>query len=118
MLTNAIKYVSITILVLTAVFWEYAPPYERVFGFMVAIGAVLVAIQATRARKYWWVGMFYAVAIVFNPVRPLGVFTGNLGLAIVVVAIALFAISTQAVKTQTLMSMPSITDRNPGSRSL
>ena len=118
MLTNAMKYVSIVILVLAAVIWGYTPVYERVFGFIVATGAVLVAIQATRARKYGWVAAFYGVAIVFNPIVPLGAISGRFGFALIVAAFALFAYSTRRLTTQPLMSMPSITDRNPGSRSL
>jgi len=104
--------------VFTVALRNYAPAYERVFGFIVATGAVLVAIQATRARKYRWVAGLYAIAIAFNPVVPLGVFSGSCGLAIVVGALALFAFSTHMLKTQPLMSMASTTDRNPGSRSL
>ena len=118
MLTNAMKHVAIVILVLTAVLWGYAPVYARVLGFIVATAAVLVAIQATRARRYRWVAVFYAVAIAFNPIVPLGAFSGTFGFALIVAAFALFTLSTRALKTQPVMSIPSITDRNPGSRSL
>ena len=118
MLTNAMKYVSIVILVLAAALWGYTPVYERVLGFIVATGAVLVAIQATRARRYRWVATFYAVAIAFNPIVPLGAFSGTFGFALIIAAFVLFAFSTRTLTTQPLMSMPSITDRNPGSRSL
>ena len=118
MLTRLMKCVSIATLILAALFWSYAQTYERVFGFVIGMGAVLVAVQATRARKYGWAIGFYAVAVVFNPVLPTGVFSGKVAFCIVVATVALFAYSLYALKTQPLLSVPSITDRNPGSRSL
>lgn len=118
MLTKMMKCVSIVTLTLAAVFWNYSPPYERVLGFIVGIGAVLVALQATRARKYKWAVGFYAVAVVFNPFLPTGAFSGSLSLCILVITVALFASSLYVLKTQPLLSMPSITGRNPGSESL
>jgi hypothetical protein len=43
---------------------------------------------------------------------------GMLGLALVVFAIAPFAVSLAALRSTPLLSIPSITDRTPGSQSL
>jgi hypothetical protein len=117
-LTRLMKFVSIVTLVLAAVIWNDVPPYERVFGFVVALGAVLAGVQAARAMKYRWAVAFYVVAIVFNPFLPTGAFSGGGAFAIVAASIGLFAGSLYVLKTQPLMSVPSITDRNPDSQSL
>ena len=88
------------------------------FGFVVATGAVLVGMQATRARRYKWAVTFYGVAVVFNPFLPTGAFSGVVAFSIAAATIGLFACSLYVLKTKPLMSVPSITDRNPGSQSL
>ena len=118
MLTRSMKYVSIATLILAAVFWGYAQPYERILGFVISTGAVLVAVQASRAKKYSWVVGFYVVAVVFNPFLPTGIFSGSPAFAVVAVTFGLFVFSLYTLKTQPLLSVPSITDRNPGSQSL
>ena len=118
MLTIMMKYISAGTLILAAVLWNYAAPYELVLGFVVAVGAILVGLQAVRARKYAWAVGFYAIAVVFNPFLPFGAFSGIAAYSAVTFSIGLFLSSIYALKTQPLMSVPSITDRNPGSRSL
>lgn len=39
--------------------------------FIVAILALIVASFAVQARHWWWVPVFVAVAVVWNPVLPL-----------------------------------------------
>lgn len=118
MLTRMMKYVSIVTLILSAAIWNYAPPFERILGFVIALGAVLVGVQAARAKKYRWMIGFCGVAVVFNPFLPTGAFAGGLAFAAVAASVGLFSSSLYLLKTQPLMSAPSITDRNPGSQSL
>ena len=118
MLANIMKCISISALFLTAISWRSAASYQLLLSFVVCIGAVVVVMQAVRAKEYSWAAGFVAIALLFNPVglflRPPGV----LPLSIVVVSIAPFAISLFALKTQPLLSIASITDRNPGSEAL
>jgi hypothetical protein len=65
---------------------------------------------------------FVAIAALFNPVLPvfrLGL-SDELWVLIVLVCIGPFALSinANALKPRALLSIPSITDRNPGSVSL
>ena len=118
MLAIIMKWVSISALFLAATSWRYAANYQLLLDFVVCIGAVVVVMQAVRAREYRWAAGFVAIALLFNPVvRFLGP-PGDLPLLIVVACIAPFAISLVALKTQPILSLPSITDRNPGSESL
>lgn len=87
-------------------------------GFVVCLGAGVVAIQAARAKKYVWAGGFAAIALVFNPLAPVLPLGGEWGRLLVLVSIVPFAASLVALRTQPLLSIPSITDRNPGSESL
>jgi hypothetical protein len=117
-LTRTMKYISIAALVLAVAFWNSAYAYERILGFVIATGAVLVAAQAARAKKHLWTIGFYVIAFVFNPFLPAGVFSGGVAFSIVTATFGFFTCSLYALKTQPLLSLPSITDRNPGSHSL
>jgi hypothetical protein len=117
-LTKIMKFVSIAALILAAAFWSYAPTYELPLRFVVSLGALLVAFQAARAKKRGWSFAFSALAVLFNPLLPLGSFSGIVALAIVVASIVPFVFSLFALPAQPLLSMPSITDLTPGSRSL
>jgi len=39
--------------------------------FVVAILALVVAWFAVQARHWWWIPMFLAIAVIWNPVYPL-----------------------------------------------
>jgi hypothetical protein len=115
---QAMKWISIATLLLAMFFWSPGPLFQVALTLVVTVGAVLVLIQAWQAKKYWWVGGFLAVAILFNPALPPIRFGGVIGFSLVVLAIAPFAISLVALKPHRLLSIPSITDRTPGSESL
>jgi hypothetical protein len=95
------KHVSIGALISAAAFWNYMPPYERIFGFV-----------------YMWAAAFYAIAVVVSPFFPAGTFSGIPAIGIVAATFGLFAYSLYALKTQPFLPAPCITDRNSGSRSL
>ena len=118
MLTKIMKFVSITALVLALAFWSHASTYELPLRFLVSLGALVVAFQAAKVKKRGWSIGFSALAVLFNPFLPLGSFSGTVALIIVMASIVPFALSLFALRTQPLMSLPSITDRNPGSQSL
>jgi hypothetical protein len=61
---------------------------------------------------------FLSIALLFNPAIPVIPLANRLGLLTIVLAAAAFAVSLTKLKSQPLLSIPSITDRNPGSESL
>jgi len=63
------------------------------------------------------VGLFVAIACVFNPVRPVAV-SPSVFLFLDALTLVLFMVSLRALGTQPRMSIASITDRTPGSESL
>ena len=118
MYPKVMKLVSIAALLLAVVFWNYAGAYQMELNLVVSVAAAVILIQAVQARKYRWVAAFLAIAVLFNPVVPIFRLESPVGLSLVVLSIAPFAISLVALRPDRLMSIPSITDRNPGSQSL
>jgi hypothetical protein len=118
MLTKMMKFVSIAALILAATFWSHASTFQPALCFIVSLGAILVALQAGRAAKYVWATGFYAVTLLFNPLFPILTPSGSLAFSTVLTSAVLFAASLFALRTRPLLSIPSITDRTPGSESL
>jgi hypothetical protein len=118
MLAKLMKWVSIAALLLTALFWRSALNYQLLLDFVVCMSAIVVVQQAVWAKKYLWGAGFVVIALLFNPIVLVLKPSGNLSLWVVLACIATFAISVAALKTEPLLSLPSITDRNPGSRAL
>ena len=118
MLAHIMKWVSISALFLAAALWRSGANYQVLLDFVVSMGAVTVVMEAVRAKEYRWAAGFAGIAVLYNPaIRFLGP-PGVLPLLIVLLSIAPFAISLVALKAQPILSMPSITDRTPGSESL
>ncbi len=117
MFATIMKSVSIAALLLEAMSWRSAGNYHLP-DFVVCMGAIVVVMQAVRAQQYLWAAGFLAIAVIFNPVVLVLRLSGGLSLLLVSACIALFAVSLVALKTQPLLSIPSITDRCPGSESL
>lgn len=115
---QVMKWVSIAALLLAAMFWNSAANYQIELNLVVTIAAAVVLIQAFQVKKYRWTVAFLVIALLFNPAVPVFQLAGGLSFLLVVFAIAPFAISLVALKPHPLLSIPSITDRNPGSESL
>ena len=118
MITKIVKWICIAALCLGAVVWRSPANYQLVLDSVIAAGSVIVAVQAARARQHAWAAGFIVLALLFNPfltvLRP----DPRWNLLVALVCIVPFAISLSAVKVQPLLSVPSITDRNPGSEAL
>jgi len=121
MLTKTMKWVAMAALLTAATLWRSAANSEFpqfLLGFVVCFGAGVVVMQAARAKKHVWAGGFAAIALLFNPLVPVLPFDGEWGRLLVLVSIVPFAVSLVALRTQPLLSIPSITDGDPESRSL
>jgi len=115
------KWITMAALLTAAILWRSAANWQFpqfLLGFVVCFGAGVVAIQAFRANRYMWAGGFATIALLFNPLLPVLPFGGEWGRSLVLVSIVPFALSLAALRTQPVLSIPSITDRNPGSQSL
>jgi Family of unknown function (DUF6804) len=115
MLTKIMKWVSIGVLLLAGL--RLASSYKVLLEFVVCVSGLLVVTQAVRAGKYIWATGFLAIAVLFNPVVPIPL-SGKISLWLNWVCIAAFLTSLAALRRQPILSIPSITNRTPGSESL
>lgn len=121
MLTKIMKLITMAALVTAVLLWRSAANSQFpqfLLAFVVCFGAIVVAMQAGRAKKYVWAAGFAVIALAFNPLVPAVPFGGEWGRWLVLGSIVPFAVSLAALRAQPLLSIPSITDRNPGSQSL
>ncbi len=118
MITQIAKYAAVVVL-LGAVVWRSNSLYEILVQFVVCVGALMVVRQAILARSYFMTVVFCAVALVFNPVAPIA-FSGKTSLLLQLFSVSMFVVSLLTLKSGMTprLSMPSITDRTPGSESL
>ena len=116
MLTRFMKWVSIAALLL-ALLWHPSATYELVRDFVVCMGALMVAWQAGGRGRYFWTVIFLSIAVLFNPVVPV-VLSHKMFLWLGWVSLATFLISLAVLRSQRILSVPSITNRTPESESL
>jgi uncharacterized protein DUF6804 len=115
---RVMKLFSISALLIAVLYWKQVPRYRMELDLVVCAAAVVILTQALQGRKYFWAGGFSAIALLFNPLVPIFPLTGLAGLSIVAFSMVPFSMALFELRPHRLMSMPSITDRNPGSRSL
>jgi len=115
MFTAVLKATTVVGLII-ALFWR-SPNYETLLSFLVCMAALVVVGQAMQLKNYIWIAVFFAICALFNPVFPVTM-SPNARLMANIVCAGLFASSLLLLKTLPRMSVPSITDRTPGSQSL
>jgi hypothetical protein len=115
--TRTMKWASIAALLFAMVFWQAASSYQTELFLMVTVAAAAVGVQAYRSKNYPLAAGLLAIALLYNPVIPMFQLAA-LRLALAMFAIAPFAVSLVALRSAPLLSIPSITDRTPGSQSL
>ena len=116
MLTKTMKWIAMAAL-LVALFWHPFAENRRLLELAVLAGAAAVLVQAVRAGKHVWIGLFVAVACIFNPIRPIS-FSPSVFLFMDAATLVLFMVSLRGLEARPRLSIASITDRTPGSESL
>lgn len=61
-------FIALAILIVAVAF--IGTDWFSIFRFIVAILALIVAWFAVQARHWWWVPVFVAIAVLWNPVYP------------------------------------------------
>jgi hypothetical protein len=115
------KWIAMAALLAAAMLWRSTANSQLprfLLAFVICFGAGVVVMQAVRARKYVWAWGFAGIALLFNPLVPVFPFHGEWGRLLVLASIVPFAVSLATLKTQPVLSIASITGRNPGSESL
>ena len=116
MLTTIMKYVAIAAL-LAGIFWHPTTNLRSYLDFVVAAASTFVLVQAINLRKYWWMAVFGAIFVLFNPILPI-VFSFGTMVALQIVTAAIFAISVQMLKTNHRLTIASITGDSTRTESL
>lgn len=118
MFPKIMKWASLAALLLAIAFRRLVPEYLIVPQLVIFIGASVVLLQGIHERKYAWATAFAVIAVVFNPILILVPNAGVQFFVMVSACFATFALALATLKTPPLLSIPSITDRTPGSESL
>ena len=110
------KYVAIAVL-LAGIFWHPTTNLRSYLDFVVAAASIFVLIQAINLRKYWWMAVFGAIFVLFNPILTI-VFSFGTMVVLQIVAAAVFAVSVQMLKTTHRLTIASITGDSTRTESL
>ena len=116
MFTKVMKVVCVAALMLMA-FWQAPASAEVVLDILICVGAVTVATQAIAQPKYIWTTGFVLIAVLFNPIMPVGL-SRDIFFVLDLACLGAFLISLEALKSQRTLSIRSITNRRPRSESL
>jgi Family of unknown function (DUF6804) len=116
MFTKIIKFACAGVLLLAAL-WVAPPGVEILLNILVCVGALTVATQAATRPKYLWAAGFVAIAVLYNPVAPI-VLSRQVSFWLDLACLLAFGLSLEVLKSQPIPSIPSITNRTPGSQSL
>lgn len=76
-----------------------ATDWFTVVLFIVAILAIIVGWFALQARHWWWVPVFAVIAVVWNPIYPLGL-SGPLWIAAQPIAAVVFIVAGALIRTE------------------
>jgi hypothetical protein len=118
MLTRIINLISVVMLLGIGAFWHYASNDSLVFHSVVCASGMIAVYHAIRAEQHLWAWGLLSLALLFNPVLPLLRPPGSFSLVVMVLSVAVFAISSTAFKVQQRLSFPSITHGSFAVRSL
>jgi len=66
-ITQIVKWVSIPVLLLAAIFSCLAANYEPLMDFAICLGAILFVHRAIWLKQYFWAAGLVAIVVVFSP---------------------------------------------------
>ena len=116
MLTKVMTWLSLAALAV-ALYSHSNIPDLGITGLVIFAGALVVLIQAVRQRKRYWTAGLIVIVLLFNPLIALPV-SHTMAVSLELACILALLASLFALRAQPLLSIPSITDRTPGSESL
>ena len=117
-LTRIMKWAAIAALLL-AIFVSATATNVILLRFVIGAGAILVTLEASLVRRYVQAAGFVIIAGVFNPIVPI-MFSRLTAICLDLAVAGMFVATLTILRIPELprLSMPSITDRAPGSQSL
>ncbi len=118
MFPKIMKWVSLAALVAAIAVRGFAPQYSVIPQLVIFVGASIVFLQGVHERKSEWAAAFAVIAVFFNPILILVPVASSHFFLLVAASMTVFGLALATLTTPPLRSMPSITDRTPGSESL
>jgi hypothetical protein len=116
LLTKIIKWSAIGALIGGGFLYsDYS--YRLLSQFVVVAAAAVVLTQAAKMRRFVWMTLFLSVVLLFNPIVAVPFSNYIFGL-VSIFAVILFFFSLELLRPKSMLSIASITDRMPGSKSL
>jgi hypothetical protein len=89
--TRIIKWISIPVLLLAAMFSCLAASYEPLIDFVICLGAILFVHRAVWLKEYFWAAGFVAIVVIFSPLFLAVKLFLLMGFTCIAALIALFA---------------------------
>lgn len=89
----ALKCGLVAVLLLTALLWTRLPPFEVVVRFIVGAGALILMVQAVKAKRYVLGAILGALAVLYNPVAPVFALAGDWQRVLVIASTAPIIVS-------------------------
>lgn len=86
-----VKWASMPVLALAAVFSSLAEGYEALAGFVICMAAIILLQRAVSAKEYYWAAGFAATFVMFSPLLLVVKVFLLMGVACTVVFMALLA---------------------------
>ena len=117
MIAEVMKLLAAVGALLVAALPKPGAAYQVALECVVCLCSVMVVREAALARKYFWLIAFGAIAVLFNPVVPV-VPSHKVSIWLDLVCVLMFLASLAVLHARPAFSIPSITDRTPGSVSL
>jgi len=115
---RVVKWLCIAAPFVAFALWRLVVGYDLPLRLVVCAGAAVMAFQAFRAAGYSRATVFLAVAFLSDPVIPFFSSVAKVSVPTAILAAGAFAVSLTALKSQQLLAVLSITDRNSGGESL
>ncbi|MBI4166374.1 MAG: hypothetical protein HY508_11635 [Acidobacteria bacterium] len=106
MTSRFMKWLSIMALLL-GLMLRSSSNFRMVLELLVCVTALTAVIQAFRAGKHLWGGVFLSIAMLFNPVFPF-TFSAPMFFGLDLVCVATFVISLMALKPGPRLSIQGI----------
>jgi len=101
---KAVKWVTIAGLLGAAALWSHLAPFEAGVRLLVAAGAMVAMFQTIQAKNYAFAIVFGALALLYNPIAPAFLFSGDWQRAVVAASAVPFVASLawpKVMKTRT-----------------
>ncbi len=102
-INQSIKWVSIPVILVAAIFLQVAGKYEFLLALLICIGAVIAVCRAIWKKQYILASGFVSIGLVFSPFLLLTKIVLLVSLAVVATGVTLLTVFRPASATEARM---------------